>query len=246
MNDRVKKLCERVIKSIKEKPYQWGFWIAFVLVLIPILIWLSYFIGDCGFVWINTSLSVGDFLGFYGAILSFIGTTFLGIVAFKQNEHHNREQDYSEKANTLTPFLTIKEVSKNGNQAGFEKSHYKIKGLKANVVIENVGQGIATRLYYKHWFGVFKNPEDDQMSINLGVNQTHSIRLVMRETDENKLKYKDIYYQNMVGFMYKQRLSYKLVSIPKQVDDEGIDEFYIHVYLMGNQERLGMVKSNTP
>lgn len=57
-----------------------------ITMLIPILIWASYLVGDNWFILINTSLTVGDALGFYAALLSFIGTVILGVVAVWQNK----------------------------------------------------------------------------------------------------------------------------------------------------------------
>ena len=58
----------------------------------------------------NTAFSASDLLSFYGAVLTFLGTTFLGLVAYQQNEAHNQKQIELDKANTLTPFLTIDSV----------------------------------------------------------------------------------------------------------------------------------------
>lgn len=63
--------------------------ITILLFLIPIMIWILYFFGDKGYVLIYTSLKVGDALGFYGSLLAFIGTLFLGILALWQNKKAN-------------------------------------------------------------------------------------------------------------------------------------------------------------
>jgi len=55
--------------------------------------WLAYFIGDCGFVLIHISLTVGDVLGFYGSILAFLLTIALGALALWRNGKANKTNE---------------------------------------------------------------------------------------------------------------------------------------------------------
>lgn len=239
----------KLVKHMKHHPYIYGgIFVLITLVFFPIIIWLCYYVGDLGLVLITTSLSAGDILGYYGTCLTFIGTTFLGIVAYKQNDFHNKAAADFDNANTQTPYLTICEVgssSIDATSALFERSHYKIKGTKATVKIKNIGQGIATHLFYKHWFGKLHNPEDQKMDINLGVEDSFEIPIRVREEDVNNIKQVTISYQNIIGFRYQQSLSYKLVNeVKESKENEFEDEFFLHIYLMGNQQRLGTVEDN--
>ena len=86
MNEWIKKLCESITRRAKQKPYKWGFWsIVIAIILFPLFIWVLYFIGDNCRILINTSLSVGEALGFYGTSLAAIGTIALGVVSIIQN-----------------------------------------------------------------------------------------------------------------------------------------------------------------
>lgn len=86
MNEKLKELCESITQHIRRAPYKWGFWcVTITFILIPLLIWILYFIGDNCRILINTSLSVGEALGFYGASLAAIGTIALGVVSIIQN-----------------------------------------------------------------------------------------------------------------------------------------------------------------
>lgn len=85
MNSWIEDKAKRLFSKIKAKPYLWGFWSAAILLLIPILVWLLYYIGDNYFVLIRTSLTVGDALGFYASLLAFAGTIVLGAIAVWQN-----------------------------------------------------------------------------------------------------------------------------------------------------------------
>ena len=197
----------------------------------------------------NTAFSASDLLSFYGAILTFLGTTFLGLVAYRQNETHNQKQIELDNANTLTPFLTIDSVSmskKESELVPFEISHYKVPGKKAIITIKNIGQGLATRVSYKHWIGELSNPVDCQKSINLGINETFTTRVYASEKSADKIKKIDIEYQNILGFQYKQTLSYKLVQECEQINEyDWEDKYFLHIYLMGIQQRIGLKETTT-
>lgn len=63
--------------------------IIIIVTLIPVVIWISYRIGSC-YVIIPTDTSEGEFLSFYGTILSFVSTLGLGALALWQNIKANR------------------------------------------------------------------------------------------------------------------------------------------------------------
>lgn len=87
MNDKEKQLINNLKALRTDYPmvYKYIKSIVILIIIFPILIWGTYFIGDCGYVLINTSLEVGDALTFYGFILAFIGTVLLGALALWQN-----------------------------------------------------------------------------------------------------------------------------------------------------------------
>ncbi len=85
MNEWVKELSTKIKDKIVMKPYLYGFWIAILLILFPALIFIAYYIGDHGYALVFTTLTMGDALGFYGSILSFLGTIALGALALWQN-----------------------------------------------------------------------------------------------------------------------------------------------------------------
>lgn len=82
--------------NCKKEPYKCGFWCGLVLLLFPFLIWMLYLCGDNVGILINTSLTVGDALGFYAALLAFLGTVLLGAIAVMQNTRLQKleENDY--------------------------------------------------------------------------------------------------------------------------------------------------------
>jgi hypothetical protein len=56
-----------------------------VIFIVPIIIWILYFIGDNYVIMINTSLKVGEALTFYATMLVGSGTLILSFIAVRQN-----------------------------------------------------------------------------------------------------------------------------------------------------------------
>lgn len=106
-------MCEKIFRSAKEKPYTSGISVVAFLVCMPSIIWICYFIGDCGYILIHTSLTVDGALCFLGSLLAFLGTVALGALALWQNkEANNINQKLSqiEENNfklSLRPFVMI-------------------------------------------------------------------------------------------------------------------------------------------
>lgn len=99
MDNWVKSKTQSIWAKIKLKKYLYGFWCLIVLLFVPTTIWLAYYLGDCGYVLIKTSLSVGDALGFWGAFLTFLGTAGLGALAIWQNHKIQNLNNEKEEAN---------------------------------------------------------------------------------------------------------------------------------------------------
>lgn len=92
MNCKEKCKLEKIASLKKEYPMFWKLIkLAFItLLLIPVIIWFLYFIGDSGYILIHTSLTVGDALSVYCSLLAFLGTIFLGAIAAWQNNKANQ------------------------------------------------------------------------------------------------------------------------------------------------------------
>lgn len=104
MNKWFETNAKKLIERIRNKPYTSFIILVFI---IPVLIWFVYWIGDNHFILVNTSLSVGDALGFYGSVLSFVSTTILGIIAVWQNIRLQKlEENTLAKNNSCNMYLT--------------------------------------------------------------------------------------------------------------------------------------------
>jgi len=109
LNNIIKNTKTRIIKQ----PFLYGFWAIIIIILIPSLIWFFYLIGDCGIIIVNTSLSADGALGFYGTLLSFLGTVALGALALWQNRNLAKaNQDLTMlQLEEYSPYLIIEDSS---------------------------------------------------------------------------------------------------------------------------------------
>lgn len=117
MNVFAKNIWERYICAIKKQPYKYGFIHLSIFLFIPFLILFLYYLGDNNIILINTKLSIGDALIFYGTFLSFLGTIALGSLALIQNiKVHELNEKISEdniklaennKKNSVLPFIAL-------------------------------------------------------------------------------------------------------------------------------------------
>jgi len=107
LNKHLEHLSHSLLEKWKSYPYLATSAVLFVvLIAIPFLIWLSYYIGENHACLIHTSLSAGDALGFYGTLLSFAGTTALGAIAVWQNKRLQKlEADASTKDSSCNIYL---------------------------------------------------------------------------------------------------------------------------------------------
>ncbi len=97
--NKIGKNFEEILKNFKKQPKKIIFTIVYMLlVFVPTCINLSYKIGANVNIFIYTDITVNDMIGFYGDVLSFIGTVSLGALALWQNNHLTKQnQKYSEE-----------------------------------------------------------------------------------------------------------------------------------------------------
>ncbi len=108
MNNKIKKIINYIYDEFTNQPYvAWTHIITISLVIIPLIIWFSYYIGDNFLIIVNTSLSVGDALGFYGLVLSFVGTTLVSFIAISQNKRLQiLEENVFKQANSCNIYIS--------------------------------------------------------------------------------------------------------------------------------------------
>ncbi len=149
-NDRIKRLCIKVSRQCKKNPYLVGLIFAVVvLVFIPAVIWLCYFLGDNDVCLIQTSLTVGDALGFYGTVLSFIGTTALGVIAVWQNKRLQHLEEVSQAKESSCSVYIRKKYDNAPNPINLSNDAgdtYQEAESKLGVIVENYSDAFLTEI----------------------------------------------------------------------------------------------------
>ena len=137
MNEWLESLCKSIARRAKQKPYKWGFWfILVVLIFTPMIIWLIYLLGDYGIVFVHTSLDVGDFLSFYGTVLTFAGTVALSVLALWQNKQIAlKSQEYTElmERNEQQRNLPVLKVSLGARNGSLMNISFNVQNFSENI-----------------------------------------------------------------------------------------------------------------
>lgn len=227
-----------------KKPWykKWWVWVLAALILafvVPCII-NELYKREAGYL---TLWGADDVLGFYGAFLSFVGTFVLGLAAYSQNEKLNKRQQNNDAANTLTPYFTM-DVSADdnkGRKVSFENSHYIIEGRKATISLTNKGLGIAVNVEAEKFFGKWRDDIDHKMKETVGIDEAIKMTISLTEKACDEIKTRYIIYENILGYKYKQVISYKLVHNYKQIneDNDYEDTYCLFIYSLGEQKRIG-------
>lgn len=134
--------CDKIIKFVKRRPYTSTFSLLFVLSFIPLIVWLCYFIGDCGFVLVKTSLTIDGYLGFYGAFLAFLGTVALSTIALWQNRVYQLDnQKLNQKIFEIQIFSNASFFKVESCKVVFDDD--EMERFHLYVILRNVGKSIA-------------------------------------------------------------------------------------------------------
>lgn len=236
------------------KPWHKKWWVRLIGVILIIALIAIPFAINCAYMKgltlekPNTAFSASDLLSFYGAVLTCFGTSVLGLVAYKQTEIHYKSSKDSNTANTLCPYFVIEKVRyRKNNIAEFEKNHFTVIGSNsAQALIKNIGQGVACEVTYsrKKFFGRKASPVvdvDDYINFSIPLNGTFDYPISVSDSYEDleKIYEEEIYYQNVLGYQYRQILSYKLTDEYSGEDGEN-RIIKLYVYNLSKQERIGM------
>lgn len=114
-------------------------WIALsilLLVVVPVIIWLVYYR-------IGQPISSGDMLSYYGAVLSFIGTVFLGLLALYQNDIIQKNADEREE------LLKNQEIERNQPRFSISKkgSDSALTSIECEII--NISENHASNITIK-------------------------------------------------------------------------------------------------
>ena len=196
-----------------------------------------------------------EYLAYFGSALGGIGTISLGIITIIQTRALKDETVDRENANVKRPFFAISEIlstSKDASKWG-HGNHGHILRFKTNnwsfIEVSNLGDGVANNLVIEPW-GDEDTPKNDVPCFSTPQNEYITIPVMIQAVEGTK--YITIYYQNIIGYAYSQRieiaitnsLNYKGTLLTEEGKDYQAtkEEFIASIYNIYPQQPLGMGK----
>lgn len=132
---------------IKEIIKKWYFWLIISLftIIVPLAISCIYLIGYKNSLEVNTLISAGDaFLG-YGALLSFVGSTFLGAIAIWQNKVLMKYQENEIKKNEKA-FIIAEQIKRDEYVETDKEGYFSISKLIEKTKLTLFGNNILMKM----------------------------------------------------------------------------------------------------
>ena len=206
----------------------------------------------CSAEWLQAEWKAGNALGYVGAILSAIAATLMSVAtvyiaykSYQQSRLFQQKEEDRECANTLYPVFIIERVECDGETIEPSEGKYLIKNLNASIYLRNIGIGPAFKVEYERGFGrkVKFSTWDDNHTI---IQANEVTKLIQIEVRKRQIDYsKKIRYENILGYVYEQKLNYRVIHEPIPVSEtEYRDEYaegtyYLEIQNMGEQQRIG-------
>ncbi len=149
--------------------------VVFTLIGVPFLINILFKI-NTGINVLQAEWSAGDALGYYGAVLSFIGTVALGVLALYQNHVIKEEAD---KRETL-----LEERERIENMPKFRMSHKLSSGFAGEIIfdIENISENIAYEIKVHDLYIEWEEKSIHRMSNNVFAESLGPKEIISVET----------------------------------------------------------------
>lgn len=206
----------------------------------------------CSAEWLQAEWKAGDALGYVGAILSAIAATsmsaatvYIAYKSYQQSRLFQQKEEDRECANTLYPVFVIERVECDGETIEPSEGKYLIKNLNASIYLRNIGIGPAFKVEYERGFGrkVKFSTWDDNHTI---IQANEVTKLIQIEVRKRQIDYsKKIRYENILGYVYEQKLNYRVIHEPIPVseteygDEYAEGTYYLEIQNMGEQQRIG-------
>lgn len=220
MDECLKNLCKSIVQRVKQKPYKWGFWFIFVvLIFIPTIIWLVYLLGDYGVVLIHTSLGVGDALSFYGTVLTFAGTVALSALALWQNKQIARKsQEYTElmERNERQRSLPVLKLSLAGRNGALMNLAFNIKNFSENIA--TFIEATPFNVYNKSGEQIYTSPKPnlEKTMIMGGESIRISFSNIQFQEEYHRLEF-EINYNDKFANVHSLRITGTEINIPNNL-----------------------------
>ena len=206
----------------------------------------------CSAEWLQAEWEAGDALGYTGAVISTIATilmsaatVYIAYKSYQQSRLFQKNNEERECADTLYPVFVIERVESDGETIEPSEGKYLIKNLNANIYLRNIGIGPAFKVEYERGFGrkvIFSTWDDNHTVVQTKeVTTPISIKENTREKDYSKT----LRYENILGYVYEQKLNYRVIHEPIPVseteygDEYAEGTYYLEIQNMGEQQRIG-------
>ena len=148
MSRMIEIICKKIGQRIKARPYLWTVLISLLgLIIVPLLIWIAFWYGDNYRIVINTSLTVGDALGFYASILASVATGALGIIAVMQNNRLQKlEMDIAAKNNSCSVYIENSQAHIATRLSNDSEQPYKESGNYVQLLVTNHSESFLKKI----------------------------------------------------------------------------------------------------
>ncbi len=246
---------KKLIEQIEKHPIRTVGIIAAMVVVVGLIgagiVHIAFKI-HCSAEWLQAEWKAGDALGYVGAILSAIAATlmsaatvYIAYKSYQQSRLFQQKEEDRECANTLYPVFIIERVESDGETIEPSEGKYLIKNLNADIYLRNIGIGPAFKVKYVNKFGrkvKFSDWDDNHTVVQTkDVTTPISIKENTREKDYSKT----LRYENILGYVYEQKLNYRVIHEPIPVseteygDEYAEGTYYLEIQNLGEQQRIG-------
>lgn len=162
-------------------------WLSVLFAVMAVLFYIivySCFLGD-GFLSPGKELEKRDWLGFFGAYLSFIGTVAVSLIAILQSSYFNKrenERRYNERLEMIQPIFSVS-ISEQNSHVGNYAVSFNLNDASTypkydnfTIKIENIGEYPAMHIciFEKYMFPAIK-PEESK-SIQAAFSDSEDVR----------------------------------------------------------------------
>lgn len=207
---------------------------------------------------LETSWKGETYLLYIGGIISALGTCGLGLVTLYQTKLIKAKEFEKESAAIKRPFLVVDNVQTDPRESGkwgqrtngfclhYQASHYSF------VAVKNIGDGVANNLVVEPW-GTDNTPRSDKICVSLQPNNWFTIPILLEANSGAEGSHVvTIFYENLVGYAYSQKLEIRITHGPNfqgiELDSNGKpceltkNVFVAELYNIYPQKMLGLDK----
>lgn len=169
----------------------------------------------------------GDILAFYGAMLSFVSSATISVIALFQTYKLNKKSNEKEDVNFNRPYLSIEKVVYDGKELEFVDNSWKWITNKLDnveIILKNYGNGIAKDLYYVSGFSARRDLYRDRRA-DVPVDKSHKMKVRITEKYVKKIQFS---YKNILNYEYNYYIP--IMVYPTYDEDGGLINYTVSIF----------------